>query len=445
MKFTIGFEKEDSKKLHKYWDAIIEKQQWSEGNFTRTFEEKWTNYNDCSSVAFSSWAGAALAALEFYNVKGKIVLCPSNTFMATPLVSIKAGAKVEFVDCNKYDLCLSLEDLIEKIDKYIAPMKASADRMVHLTEQLLAYARGGKYQPTIISLRNFMEEILPLVQCNIEPAIRLEKDLPDDIADIKADRTQIQMVFSGLVANASEAIEGPGLIKITVRNVQIEERFSTRHPDLKPGSYVYIEIEDDGKGMDDETKNRIFEPFFTTKFHGRGLGMAAVYGTIKNHDGWISVDSVIGKGTVVRIYLPAVETRIEEMNHLKPGFVMGTGTILVVEDEEMVMDVSRAMLGKLGYHVLEALTGEEAVNIAKTFDGDIDFAILDVALPDMKCTAVYSNLIGTRPNLKTIICSGYPIDGPVQEILDAGAQDFIQKPFSLKTLSEKLKSVLDDR
>ena len=333
----------------------------------------------------------------------------------------------------------------EKIDKYIAPMKASADRMAHLTEQLLAYARGGKYQPTIISLRNFMEEILPLVQCNIEPAIRLEKDLPDDIADIKADRTQIQMVFSGLVANASEAIEGPGLIKITVRNVQIEERFSTRYPDLKPGSYVYIEIEDDGKGMDDETKNRIFEPFFTTKFHGRGLGMAAVYGIINNHDGWISVDSVIGKGTVVRIYLPAVETRIEEMNHLKPGFVMGTGTILVVEDEEMVMDVSRAMLGKLGYHVLEALTGEEAVNIAKTFDGDIDFAILDVALPDMECTAVYSNLIGTRPNLKTIICSGYPIDGPVQEILDAGAQDFIQKPFSLTTLSEKLKSVLDDR
>jgi CheY-like chemotaxis protein len=333
----------------------------------------------------------------------------------------------------------------EKIDKYIAPMKASADRMAHLTEQLLAYARGGKYQPTIISLRNFMEEILPLVQCNIEPAIRLEKDLPDDIADIKADRTQIQMVFSGLVANASEAIEGPGLIKITVRNVQIEERFSTRHPDLKPGSYVYIEIEDDGKGMDDETKNRIFEPFFTTKFHGRGLGMAAAYGIINNHDGWISVDSVIGKGTVVRIYLPAVETRIEEMRHLKPGFVMGTGTILVVEDEEMVMDVSRAMLGKLGYHVLEALTGEEAVNIAKTFDGDIDFAILDVALPDMECTAVYSNLIGTRPNLKTIICSGYPIDGPVQEILDAGAQDFIQKPFSLKTLSEKLKNVLDDR
>lgn len=334
----------------------------------------------------------------------------------------------------------------EKIDKYIAPMKASADRMAHLTEQLLAYARGGKYQPKKISLKDFIEEILPLIQCNIEPAIRVEKDLSDDIADIKADQAQIQMVFSCLVANASEAIEGPGLIKITTRNVQIEERFSTRHPDLKSGSYVYIEIEDDGKGMDDETKNRIFEPFFTTKFHGRGLGMAAVYGIIRNHDGWISVDSVIGKGTVVRIYLPAVETRIEEMRHPKPGFVKGTGTILVVEDEEMVMDVSRAMLGKLGYHVLEALTGEEAVNIAKTFDGDIDFAILDVVLPDMGGAEVYSNLIGTRPNLKVIICSGYPIDdGPTQEILYAGAQDFIQKPFSLTTLSEKLKKVLEDK
>ena len=333
----------------------------------------------------------------------------------------------------------------EKIDKYIAPMKASADRMAYLTEQLLAYARGGKYHPQKISLKDFIEETLPLIQCNIEPAICFVKDLPDDIADINADSAQIQMIFSALVANASEAIEGTGLIKITIRNVEIDERFSIRHPDLKPGYYVYLEIEDDGKGMDDETKSRIFEPFFTTKFHGRGLGMAAVYGIIKNHDGAISVDSVIGKGTIIRLYLPAVETRIEETRHLQSGFVKGTGTILVIEDDEMVMDVSRAMLGKLGYHVLAASTGEEAVSIAETFDGDIDFAILDAALPDMGGAEVYSNLIGTRQNLKVIICSGYPIDGPAQEILYAGAQDFIQKPFSIEALSNKLKKALKEK
>lgn len=118
MKFTIGFEKEDTKKLHSYWDEIIENQHWSEGKFTQMFEEKWTNYNDINSVAFSSWGGAALAALDFFDVKGKTVLCPSNTFMATPLSVMKAGGKVEFVDCNREDLCMSVRDLEQKINEY---------------------------------------------------------------------------------------------------------------------------------------------------------------------------------------------------------------------------------------------------------------------------------------------------------------------------------------
>lgn len=118
MKFKIGFEKEDKKKLHEMWSEIMESQQWSEGKFTRIFEEKWSAYNDADSVAMSSWGGAALAAMEFFNVKNKTVLCPSNTFMATPLSVIKAGGKVQFVDCNKYDLCISLEDLKAKVKQY---------------------------------------------------------------------------------------------------------------------------------------------------------------------------------------------------------------------------------------------------------------------------------------------------------------------------------------
>jgi len=128
MKFTIGFEKEDTKTLHKYWNEIIEKQQWSEGPFTSKFEEKWSSYNGCASVAFSSWAGAAMATLEFFNLKGKTILCPSNTFMAPPLVSIKLRNNVEFVDCNREDLCLSYEDLREQIDKY----NAAAVWVVHV-------------------------------------------------------------------------------------------------------------------------------------------------------------------------------------------------------------------------------------------------------------------------------------------------------------------------
>jgi len=202
-------------------------------------------------------------------------------------------------------------------------------------------------------------------------------------------------------------------------------------------------MEDDGKGMDKETKSRIFEPFYTTKFQGRGLGMASVYGIVKNHDGWISVYSEIGMGAVIRTYLPAVGVQAKEVAKPKIKPAKDRGTVLVVEDEEIVMDVSRAMLEYLGYHVLAAKTGKEAIQIAKALDVDIELAILDIALPDMDGRSIYPLLMDARPGLKVVVCSGYSIDGPGQKILDAGAQGFIQKPFALAALSEKLNEVLE--
>ena len=194
--------------------------------------------------------------------------------------------------------------------------------------------------------------------------------------------------------------------------------------------------------MDEDTSKRVFEPFFTTKFQGRGLGMAAAYGIVKNHNGDILIDSEMDKGTTVRIYLPATDALMETEE--KPDFedVRLSGTVLMIEDEEMVMDVSKAMLNRLGCRVLEARTGTEGVKIAQTFNGDIDVVILDIVLPDMASKEIYSLLVKARPNLKVIVCSGYGPDGIVQEILDKGAQGFIQKPFSIATISEKLKEVL---
>ena len=199
----------------------------------------------------------------------------------------------------------------------------------------------------------------------------------------------------------------------------------------------------DGKGMDAETKHKIFEPFFTRKFIGRGLGMAAVYGIVKNHGGWISVESQLGKGTVVRIYLPAVEDKPKEIIKPKIELARGTGTILIIEDQEPVMDVTRTILERLGYHVLTAGTGRQGVNIAKSYDGDIDLAIMDIYLPDMRGDLIYKLLMKARRNLKVIISSAYTFDGPAQKILDAGAQAFMQKPFKLAAFSEKVKNVLE--
>jgi signal transduction histidine kinase len=329
------------------------------------------------------------------------------------------------------------------INRYVEAMSNAAQRMVHLTEHLLAYARGGKYWPTNISLSEFVEETLPMIQHKIAPAICIKTNLAGDIFNVEADMTQMHMALSAVVINAAEAIEGQGQIIISTSNKEIDDGIAKYNPGLKPGRYSCLTVQDNGKGMDAETKRKIFEPFFTKKFQGRGLGMAAVYGIVKNHGGWISVESQLGKGTVVRIYLPAVEDKPKEIVKPKTGLARGTGTILIVEDEEQVMDVTRTILKRLGYHVLTARTGIEGVNIGRSYDGDIDLAIIDIYLSDMRGDVIYKLLMKARRNLKVIICSAYAFDGPAQEILDAGAQAFMQKPFRLAALSEKVKNVLE--
>ena len=330
-------------------------------------------------------------------------------------------------------------------DKYLETMKRSGHRMSGLTAQLLAYAEGGKYQPKDLKLDDFVIETLPILQHDLSSEVRVETHFPKNISYIKADNAQMQMVLSAILANSNEAIEDVGLIRIVAENKDVDEDFSKQHPGLKLGPYVCLTIEDDGKGMDEETRMGIFEPFFTTKFQGRGMGMAAVHGIIRNHDGWISVESELGKGTRVQIYLPAIEIEVEKPKEAKAEVATGSGTILMIEDEDVVIEVTQAMLEMLGYRVMVAKTGKDAIHIAETFDGQIDLALLDIKLPDIDGRNLYPLIMKARSNLKVIVFSGYSIDGPAREILDAGAQDFIQKPFSIATLSEKLKEVFEGK
>ncbi|MBW2204184.1 MAG: PAS domain S-box protein [Deltaproteobacteria bacterium] len=333
----------------------------------------------------------------------------------------------------------------ERRTKYFEAMNESGHRMSRLTDQLLAYSEGGKYNAKNLKLDDFTIETLPILQHDLSPEVRVETHF-SKVSYIRADHAQMQMVLSAIVANSNEAIENEGIIKISAENKDIDEAFTKQHPGLKPGSYVCLTIEDDGKGMDVETRNGIFEPFFTTKFQGRGMGMAAVYGIVKNHDGWIYVDSEPGKGTVVRIYLPAIEAKEEVKKEVeKVEIVMGEGTVLVIEDEELLVGLFREILERLGYRVLLAETGKEAVELAKTFDGQIDLALLDIKLPDMDGGRVYPLIMEARPDMKVIVCSGYSIHGPAQDILDAGAEGFIQKPFSIAPFAEKLKEVLEGK
>lgn len=194
----------------------------------------------------------------------------------------------------------------ENTSKYITSIKKSADLMAKLTSELLAYARGGRYEVKDISLSVLVRNTLPLLQYELGQSIHVETNLPDDILKTSGDLTQLMMVFSIILSNAAEAIESEGNIKIACRNELLTKEDAKAFPGLMPGPYVSLTVEDNGRGMDEETRVRAFEPFFTTKFQGRGLGLSAAYGIVKNHDGWISIESHIDRGTIVCMYLPAV-------------------------------------------------------------------------------------------------------------------------------------------
>jgi signal transduction histidine kinase/CheY-like chemotaxis protein len=330
----------------------------------------------------------------------------------------------------------------QKYDRYFAPIENSIQRMAKLTGQLLAYARGGKYRVSHMSMIEFVRETLPLVEHTLKPTIAVETDLPEKVSLVAIDVTQMQTVLSGILSNASEAIESAGHVLISCRDDHITAEQSKETPGLVPGDYVVLSVTDDGKGMDEKTRQRIFEPFFSTKFQGRGLGMASVYGIIKNHDGWISVDSKPLRGTTIKIFLPAIKDEAPAIKSERSLNMENSGTILVIEDEEMVLDVTTSMLQNLGYRVLAARSGEEALRIADSHDGQIDLALLDIILPDMGGKDIYPRLLASRPNLRVIVCSGYTLNGPAQEILKQGAQGFIQKPYTMAALSEKLSATI---
>jgi PAS domain S-box-containing protein len=207
--------------------------------------------------------------------------------------------------------CIELleEELLDdrNLKEYVETIKNSAERMAILSGQLLTYSEGGKYQPRIISMNRLLKNSLPILDHLIDLELSIETDFSKDDLNVEVDQAQMQMVLSAVVTNASEAMKDGGRVRFFTESQEVNEEFLKNYPEIIPGKYGCIVIEDNGKGMDEATKKRVFEPFFTTKFQGRGLGMAAAYGIVKNHDGWIFVDSELGVGTTVRIYLPAFE------------------------------------------------------------------------------------------------------------------------------------------
>ena len=349
------------------------------------------------------------------------------------LMSIQGNASLMLLDKTSSDPDYERLRNIEK----------SVQNGSRLTRQLLGYAREGRYEIRPISLNQVVEETSNTFGTT-KKEITVHQYLAKDLYGIKADQGQIEQVLLNLYVNASDAMPGGG--DLTLKTMNVTHKNMSRKPyKAKSGDYVLLTVRDIGMGMDKKTQARIFDPFFTTKglAKGTGLGLASTYGIVKAHGGYIDVDSRKGHGTTFRIYLPASERKVEKPAKSAGHIIEGAGTILLVDDEEMVLDVGAQLLKTLGYTVLEAKGGREAVEIYRENKDRIDMVLLDMIMPDMGGGEAYDRMKKINPNIKVLLSSGYSIDGQATEIVDRGCDGFIQKPFNMKVLSQEVRKILD--
>jgi len=314
-----------------------------------------------------------------------------------------------------------------------------------LTSQLLGYAREGSYEVKPISLNQLVKETSDTFGMT-KKEITVHQELCEKLYGIKADQGQIEQVLLNLYVNAADVMPGGG--DLFLKTINVADKDITGKPyKVKPGNYVLLTVRDTGVGMGKETKERIFEPFFTTKglASGTGLGLASAYGIIKGHGGYIDVDSKVGEGTTFSICLPATEKMIKEKRVLSDELVKGKGTVLLVDDEEMVLDAGEGMLKHLGYEVLLAEDGQEALELYKENQDKIDMVLLDMVMPVMGGGETFDRMKEINTNVKVLLSSGYSIEGEAKEILKRGCDAFIQKPFKPEQLSQKIREILDNK
>jgi two-component system, cell cycle sensor histidine kinase and response regulator CckA len=329
----------------------------------------------------------------------------------------------------------------------LAGIKTAAERSAALTQQLLAFARKQIYAPKILDLNATVAGMLPMLRRLIGEDIDLAWLPGSDGRLVKMDPTQIEQILANLCVNARDAIVDTGKLTIETGTAVFDHAYCAEHPGFVPGSYVLLAVSDNGSGMTDETLGQLFEPFFTTKELGKGtgLGLATVYGIVKQNNGFINVYSEVGQGTTFRIYLVRHEGEIVAVDNDADTVEMvgGQECILLVEDEPMLNEMTTMMLERQGYAVLPAATPSEAMRLAGEHGRGIDLLITDVVMPEMNGRELASRLADIVPRLKCLFVSGYTANVIAHHgVLDEGVH-FMQKPFSSRELAAKVREVLE--
>lgn len=320
-------------------------------------------------------------------------------------------------------------------------------RSAELTAQLLAFSRKGKYLSEPVDLHQVVREAANILAHSIDKRIQIRHELHAARPHTIGDQSQLQSAVLNLALNARDAMPNGGTMLFTSENVELDSSFRSEHGfPVTPGNYVRLSVADTGTGMTPEVQRRMFEPFFTTKAKGKGtgLGLAAVYGTVKNHRGAIRIHSEPELGSRVELFLPVGhETldnpRVREADDARTG---RSAKIMVVEDEPQLRDVARRMLESLGYTVTTFESGDQAVSYFKTEHANVDLVILDMVMPVMSGRETFRLLREIEPNVKALLASGYSLDGDAQAILDDGVLGFIQKPYGREALDEFLRKTL---
>jgi PAS domain S-box-containing protein len=327
---------------------------------------------------------------------------------------------------------------LKRIEKQV---KSGSD----LTSQLLAFSSGGRYEVKPCSMNDLIEKTSSAFG-QTRKDIKIHKALETDIWATEIDQAQIEQVLINLYVNAQQAMPRGGDVTLKTRNVTLDEAY-VRNYKVKPGNYVMLTVTDTGVGIDDRAKERIFEPFFTTREmgHGRGLGLASAYGIIRGHQGIINIYSEEGQGTTFNIFLPATEKTAVKETVPPKGLLVGSETILFVDDEDVIIDVNREIMESLGYKVVAAKSGQEALEVYRKLQGKINLIILDMIMPGMDGEATYDSLKKVNPEIRVILSSGYSKNEQAKAILEKGCQAFIQKPFSISDLSMTIRQVLDKK
>ena len=324
----------------------------------------------------------------------------------------------------------------------------ASERAADLTRQLLAYAGKGRFIMRTVDLSAVVRDITGLVQASIGKNVQLRQQLHGSLPGIDADPGQLQQIVMNLVINAAEAIGPQGGSVLVITSVQeVDEAYiatmSSAGELLRPGRYVSLEVHDTGCGMDEETLARMFDPFFTTKFAGRGLGLSAVLGIVRAHKGAIKVYSKPGQGATVKVLLPASANPVTVAPPLPRGQLTGTGTILVVDDEDVVRQTARHTLLRYGYKVVMASNGAEALECYRGWRDAIALVLLDLTMPVMSGEETLSQLQTVDPGVRVLLTSGYNEVEAVQRFAGKGLAGFIQKPYTAAALAEKVKALMD--